>query len=101
MKKFWLPLMSVILSILPAVLIFAHPGDGTSDKDWIKARKNSNSTGGRQKIYARKGPKTTSKSTGGKVAGSADKNRTRRDGDPDRPGKVFESPTRTDKTRTG
>ena len=93
MKKFWLPLTSVILSMLPAVFMFAHPGDGTSDKDWIKARKNSNSTNGRQKIYERKGTKTTSNKT--KTA------RRTPDGDPDRPVKVLESPKSTDKTGTG
>ena len=104
MKRLWLPLTSVLLSMLPAVLMFAHAGDGTSNKDWIKARKNSNSTNSRQKIYARTGTKTTPKSTAGKVAGSADKNRNPRripGGDPDRPGKVLESPKSTDKTGTG
>jgi hypothetical protein len=79
MKRFWLPLTSVILSMLPAVLMFAHPGDGTSEKN----------TNGRQKIVARKGTKT-----------SADKVKTTRrtlDGDPDRPGKVLESPKSTGK----
>jgi hypothetical protein len=89
-KKFWLPLTSVILSMLPAVFMFANPGD-----------KNTN---GRQKINARKGTKATPKSTAGKVVGSADKDRTTRripDGDPDRPGKVLESPKSTDKAGTG
>jgi hypothetical protein len=94
MKKSWLPLTSVILAMLPAVLMFAHPRDGTTDKN----------TNGRQKIYARKGTKTTPKSTAGKVVGSADKVRSTRripDGDPDRPGKVLESPKSTDKAGTG
>src|SRR5258708_35855306 len=71
MKKLWLPLTSVILSMLPAVLLFAQLLGGTPDNrsDWIKARKSSNSR--QQKLeLARKGSSTGAKSTAKSTTGN-------------------------------